>query len=109
MTFLKYANKGGFPCVESTGISSNGSGTTSITFNSHPFINGRFFGGFWVKIAQTLATGSDVINFNVFGTGETPLYLPTGDQATAANLVSAGNAVHLVFFDRDNNRLTLIA
>ena len=110
MTILRYANSRGLPCIESVGVSTEGT-TTTITFNSHPFANGRFQGGLWVKIAQTLASGTNVVQFNVTGVSNStiPVYLSTGDQATTQDLSSDGNAVHLCFYDRDNNRLQLIA
>lgn len=109
---MKFVNRNGFPCVESRSISSDGSGTTTIAFNRHNYLITNYFaGGFWIKIAQTLATGTDVIQFTIdnLPSFTTPLYLSTGDQATAADLVSDGNGVHLCFYDRDSNRLQLIA
>lgn len=108
--FLKRLNTKGIPAIESIGITSNGS-TTTITFKNHPYVSSYFAGGFWVKISQSLVSGSNVIQFATNGVSgsEMPLYLSTGDQATAANLVSNGTGIHLCFYDRDTNRLQLIA
>lgn len=109
---MKFVNRNGFPCVESKSVTSDGAGTTTITFNRHNYLITNYFaGGFWIKIAQTLANGSDDIVFTIdnLPSFTTPLYLSTGVQATAADLESDGNGVHLCFYDRDSNRLQLIA
>jgi hypothetical protein len=49
MALLKFANRTGFPCIESVGVNSNGT-TTTVSFNPHQGSR-NFFGGFWVKIA----------------------------------------------------------
>ena len=57
MALLKYANRFGFPCIESTSVTSDGTNTT-VSFNPHQ--NGdNFFGGFWVKIGQNVATSTE--------------------------------------------------
>lgn len=106
---LKALNTRGIPAIASIDVTS-ASGTTTVTFNNHPQLGIRFAGGFWVKIAQTLADGSDVIQFATSGIANSsiPLYLPNGDQATAEDLVSEGKSVYLCFYDRDSNYLQLI-
>ena len=37
--------------LESTGVTNNGTTSTTISFNPHRFISNRFYGGFWVKVA----------------------------------------------------------
>lgn len=106
---LKLLNTRGIPAIASVNVE-EGTGTTTVTFNNHPQLNYRFAGGFWVKIAQTLETGTNVIQFATNGVANStiPLYLSTGDQATAEDLESAGKSVFLCFYDRDSNYLQLI-
>lgn len=108
MALLKFANRTGFPCIESVGVNSNGT-TTTVSFNPHQGSQ-NFFGGFWVKIAQTVATSTEPLQFTTIGvTGSTvPVYLPTGIQATVANIATTGEGIFLLFYDRDNNKVTLI-
>lgn len=108
MSFLKFANTRGFPCIESTSITSDGTNTT-VSFNAHQGSN-NFFGGFWVKINQSVTTSTEPLYFTTTGvSGSTiPVYLSTGLQATVANIVTTGNGIFLLFYDRDNNRVTLI-
>lgn len=110
MTPLKFLNTRGIPAIESINVTTVGTVTT-ITFRNHPYVNSRFAGGFWVKIGQTIATGGNTIQFATDGVSNSTmsLYLPDGDEATAANVVSDGNAVHLCFYDSDTKRLTLVA
>ena len=109
MALLKYANRFGFPCIESTSVISDGTNTT-VSFNPHQ--NGdNFFGGFWVKIGQNVATSTEPLQFATTGVvGSTiPVYLQTGVQATVANIVTSGGGIFLLFYDKDNNRVTLIS
>ena len=109
MALLKYANRIGFPCIESTAVTSDGTNTT-VSFNPHQG-SVNFFGGFWVKISQTVVTGTEPLQFTTTGvSGSTiPVYLQSGTQATVANIVTFGGSVFLCFYDRDNNRVTLIS
>ena len=109
MALLKYANRFGFPCIESTSVTSDGTNTT-VSFNPHQ--NGdNFFGGFWVKIGQNVATSTEHLQFETTGVvGSTiPVYLQTGVQATVADIVTSGGGIFLLFYDKDNNRVTLIS
>ena len=108
MALLKYANRFGFPCIESTSVTSDGTNTT-VFFNPHQ--NGdNFFGGFWIKIGQNVATSTEPLQFTTTGVvGSTiPVYLQTGVQATVADIVTSGGGIFLLFYDKDNNRVTLI-
>lgn len=108
MAFLRFSNRNGFPNIEATSVTSDGTNTT-VSFNPH---NGsrNFFGGFWVKIPQTVTTSTEPLYFTTTGvSGSTvPVYLSSGAQATAANIVTTGGSVFLCFYDLDNNRVTLI-
>lgn len=111
MTPLRLLNTRGIPAIESKSAAVNVAGTVVVTFNSHPYVRGRFAGGFWVKIGQTVVAGTENVQFVTDGVPDSTytLYLPAGTEATAADIASDGNAVHLCFFDSDNNRLTLVA
>lgn len=108
MAFLKFANRNGFPCIEATSVTSDGTNTT-VAFNPH-FGSNNFFGGFWVKIPQTVATSTQPLQFTTVGvSGSTvPVYLSTGAQATVANIETTGGGIFLLFYDRDSNKVFLI-
>lgn len=107
---VRFVNRTGFPCIESASISSDGT-TSTITFDNHRLIQGGFSGGFWVRIPQTIVTGTDVVQFTITGvSGSTlPLFLSGGEQATLADIITTGGGVFLCFYDRPANRLQLIA
>lgn len=110
MAQLKFSNQGGMPNLEAVSVTSDGTNTT-VSFNSHPFrFTNRFFGGFWVKIPQTVADGTEPLQFATVGeAGSTvPVYLPNGTQATVGDIESTGPAVYMFFYDRDNNRVQII-
>lgn len=109
MALLRFSNRIGFPCIESTGVASDGTNTT-VSFSSHQG-SPNFFGGFWIKIPQTVATSTEPLLFTTVGvSGSTvPVYLSSGVQATVANIATTGGGVFLCFYDRDNNRVTLIS
>ena len=107
---LKRLNTRGIPAIQSIAVNTVDNVTT-VTFNNHPYVQDRFAGGFWVKIAQTIAPGTDVVQFTTSGVPNStvPLYLYDGTQATAANIASTGKGVHLCFYDSDSKQLQLIA
>lgn len=108
MAFLRFSNQRGFPCIEATSVTSDGTNTT-VSFNPHQG-SSNFFGGFWVKIPQNVATSTEPLQFTTTGVANStvPVYLASGTQATVANIVTTGGGVFLLFYDRDNNRVTLI-
>ena len=109
-TMLKFSNQGGFPLLESTGVTNNGTTSTTISFNPHRFISNRFYGGFWVKVAQEV-TGSNPIFFNIVGVPNSNIavYNNNGTQLTATDLAGTGGQIYLFFYDRDSNKTILIA
>ena len=110
MAQLKFSNRNGFPCIEATSVTSDGTNTT-VTFNSHPLVQtGRFFGGFFFKIAQAVTTSTEPLYFTTSGVQNStvPIYLANGTQATVASIASTGPAVYEAFYDSDNNRVQLI-
>ena len=52
MSLLKVSNKGGFPCIESTGNNLTSTSSTYI-FNAHQFVNNNFYGGLFIQITDT--------------------------------------------------------
>lgn len=108
MAVLRFSNRIGFPNIEATGVTSDGTNTT-VSFNPHTGSQ-NFFGGFWVKIPQAVTTSTEPLYFTTTGvSGSTvPVYLQSGAQATVASIVTTGGSVFLCFYDRDNNRVTLI-
>ena len=107
---VKFVNRRGFPCVESTAINTDGT-TSTFVFDDHKLISSGFSGGFWVRIPQTIETGTNVVQFTITGVSGTtiPVYLSNGEQATLADFVTTGGGVFLCFYDRIANRLQLIA
>lgn len=108
MAQLKFSNRYGFPNIEATSVTSDGTNTT-VSFNPHTNTN-SFFGGFWVKIPQVVATSAEPLQFSTVGIANStvPVYLNTGAQATVANIASTGQSIYLCFYDRDSNRVQLI-
>lgn len=110
--WLKFVNQGGFPAIQSINETTNGNNTT-FSFNDHPYRQThRFYGGFFVKIPQVNeTTAGNLVFFDTQGVGGSivPVYLYSGAQATIANFTSSISQVRLCFYDRDNNRVQLIA
>lgn len=110
MSVLKFSNQGGFPLLESTAVTTQGTNTI-ISFNPHRFtLSNRFYGGFWVKIAQEV-TGTNPIFFNTVGipNSNIPVYNNNGVQLTGTDLAGTGGQIYLFFYDRDSNKTILIA
>lgn len=104
---VKFVNRRGFPCIESNSTT----GTATFVFDNYKLIQSEFSGGFWVRINQTVATGTDAVFFTINGVNDStiPVYLSNGTQATLANFETTGGGVFLMFYDRNINRLQLIA
>lgn len=110
MSVLKFSNQGGFPLLESTAVTNDGTTSTIISFNPHRFtLSNRFYGGFWVKVAQEVS-GSNPIFFNTVGipNSQVPVYQNDGTQLTATELAGTGGQIYLFFYDRDANKTILI-
>lgn len=110
--WLKFVNQGGFPSIQSTAVTTNGTVTT-FSFNDHPYRQtNRFYGGFFVKIAQdtTAVTATNTVKFDTVGIGGSAVdvYQPNGNLATANELTSKGQSVYLCFYDRDANRVQIL-
>ena len=105
---LTYANRT-FPTIEVQSVSSAGTVTT-FGFNAHAN-RGNFFGGFYVKVPQNVATSTNTVEFSTIGVAGSniPLYLYNGTQATVAQLVTSGGGILLCFYDRSANRLQLLS
>lgn len=110
--WLKFVNQGGFPAMQSIAEVTEGSNTT-FSFNNHPYRQThKFSGGFFVKIPQVVSTDTgNLVFFDTQGVegSSVPVYLYSGAQATVANFTSTIPQVRLCFYDRDSNRVQLIA
>lgn len=106
---VKFVNRRGFPCVESNSINEDGT-TTTFVFDNHHLIQSGFSGGFWVRLNQAVS-GTNVVQFTITGVSDStlPLYLSNGSQATLGDVETTGGGVFLCFYDRNANRLQLIA
>lgn len=110
MAQLRFSNVNGFPNLEAVSVTSDGTNTT-VAFNSYPLSqSNRFFGGFWVKIPQAVAAGTEPLLFTTVGVnGSTvPVYLSDGTQATVASIATSGGSIFLFFYDRDSGRVQKI-
>lgn len=71
MQQLKFVNQGGFPAIQTSNVTTNGTVTT-FSFNDHPYRQtNRFFGGFFVKINSNTAdiTDTNTVKFDTIGVG----------------------------------------
>ncbi len=110
-TILKTVNGRGIPALNADSVSSDGT-TTTVSFSPHPLVGERFSGFFVVRFQTPVATSAEPVQFTTTGVAGTtvPLYLNTGAQATAADLTSTtGPTFRLFFYDRESNRLQLVA
>ena len=106
MTPLRYANRNGFPCLESTGATLS---TTALTynFNRHPFVNNYFYGGFYVKLSDTPTAPSTAVPviFTTAGGNATAVLDKSGTAVTTATIA---DGIYLAFYDRDSDKLQLL-
>ena len=106
MTPLRYSNRGGFPCIESTGANLT---TTALTynFNRHPYVNNYFYGGFFVKITDTptAPTTAVPVQFATPGGATVPVLDQKGSPVTTATIT---NGLYLGFYDRGLNQLQIL-
>jgi hypothetical protein len=101
MTPIRFSNRAGFPCLESTGTSLT---TTSLTysFTSYPILD-YFYGGIFVKLVNTPAapTTAVPVYFN-----QVPVLDAQGEAVTTDTL--PGDGIYLVFYDKDSKKLQLL-
>lgn len=96
----------GVPSLETIGAVE----TLVITFQPHRELNANWSGEFFVNINAPVVTGAQPVVFKTAGVaGYTPLWLFNGVQATAASLTTTTGGVVACFFNRDTNRLQLMA
>lgn len=103
---LRYSNRNGFPCLESTGVTLSTSALT-YTFNRHPYVNNYFYGGFFVKLDSTPTAPSTAVpvQFTTPGGSTVPVLDKTGAAVTTASIA---DGIYLAFYDRDSNKLQLL-
>ncbi len=96
----------GVPSLETIGAVE----TLVLTFQPHRALNDSWSGAFFVEIPSAVVTGAQPVIFRTAGvTGYVPLYLFNGVQATAASLTTTTGGVVMCFYNRDTNRLQLMA
>lgn len=108
--YVRRANRSGIPLILSVSYASDGTNTV-FSFNNHVNLGDNYTGNFLVKFPEVVTTSAQPVVFNTIGAGSpTPLYLNTGVQATVADLAStAAPTYHEFVYDRESNRLQLIA
>lgn len=96
----------GVPTLETIGAVE----TLVITFQPHKELNANWSGAFFVEIASPIVTGAQPVVFRTQGvTGYVPLMLFNGVQATSASLTTTTGGVVMCFYNRDENKLQLMA
>lgn len=96
----------GIPSLETIGAVE----TLVLTFQAHRELNSNWSGGFFVEIPSAIVTGAQPVVFRTQGvTGFVPLMLFNGVQATAAALTTTTGGVVMCFYNRDSNKLQLMA
>jgi hypothetical protein len=106
MTPLRYSNRFGFPCIESTSATLTTTGLT-YTFNRHPYVNNYFYGGLFVKLESTPTAPSTAVPvyFETQGNSAVAVLDKNGTALTTANIA---DGIYLAFYDRDSNKLQLL-
>ena len=109
MSLLRFSNKGGFPCIESTGNNLTSTSSTYI-FNAHQFVNNNFYGGLFIKITDTPTAPETAVPIQFTTAGVTNSTIPVlNAQGTALTTATfPGNGIYLAFYDRDTNNLQLL-
>jgi len=100
-------NQNGIPCIESRSITET---TTTVTynFNPSPAVSPRFSGLIAVRIDEVPTNTALPISFNVPSIAGTTIAL-TGFSEVAVTGADLEEGIHLVFYDRTNGILQLIA
>lgn len=110
--WLKFVNQGGIPAIQNISVNTTGTVTT-FSFNDHPYRQtNRFYGFFVVKFPNPITeTSTNTVKFDTQGVGgsSVDVYSVTGEALTIADLTSTAQTVRLFFYDRDSNRVQLIA
>ena len=113
MQWLKFVNQGGIPAIQCINVTADDTaGTTTFSFNDHPYRQtNRFYGFFAVKFPNAITgTGTNKVKFDTQGVGGSAIdvYQPNGQIATINELTSLGQSVYMCFYDKDNNRVQII-
>uniref|UniRef100_A0AAU8MJL5 Capsid protein n=1 Tax=Geladintestivirus 1 TaxID=3233133 RepID=A0AAU8MJL5_9CAUD len=111
MGTYKNVNRGLIPAI--IVISENTVGTvTTFVFNNLPRREVAYFAGLFVaKFPNAVtATTTNTVQFETQGISNStvPVYGTSGAPITIADLTSTDQAVHLFFYDSDNNRVQLM-
>lgn len=108
MTPLRYTNRNGFYCIESTNADLTSTGLT-YTFNRHPFVNNYFYGGLYIKISDTPTAPTTAVPVYFITSGlsnsQTAVLDKNGNAVTTATIA---DGIYLAFYDRDTNKLQLL-
>lgn len=102
-----WVNRRGSAAIGSTGVTVN---TTNVvfTFRNHAFLNANYRGTVFVKLAQSIPTGTTTTLPIVFETNGTTQAVTkfNGEALTVADI--AGTGVYQLWFERDTNTLQLM-
>jgi hypothetical protein len=101
MTPVRYSNRAGFPCLEST---TNSLTSVDLTYNfaTYPIMD-YFYGGMFIKITNTPTAPETAV----------PVYFndivvldAQGEPLTTETF--PGNGIYLAFYDKDSKKLQLL-
>lgn len=110
MAVLKFANRLGFPCIETTDVTLTTTEET-FTFQNHPYLKIRFQGGFFIKVTgtNTAPTTAVPIKFNTQGVANSAVsvYDAQGTELTTATW--PGDGIYLMWFDYSDSKVRLIS
>ena len=104
---FSYVNTRGIPVIATTDVTVNTDNVT-FTFPNHAFVNTAYRGIVFIKIEQTIPTGT---------TTTLPIYFQTNGSSIAVTKVAsdpvtvadiAGTGVYQVYYDKTSNTLQLM-
>ena len=109
MTPIRFANRNGFPCIETTGNTLTTTAST-YSFNSHPFVMNHFYGGLFIKVTNTPTAPETAVPVQFTTTGVTGSTVAVLDAQGVALTTSTfpGDGIYLGFYDRDTDKLQLL-
>lgn len=110
MAVLRYVNGRGIPCIESVSAVLTDTGLT-FGFNRHLNADNMFSGLIAVKVENTFTAPETAVPvyFTTQGVSGSTVQLTTFDGEAVTTTTWTGTGIHLVFYDREDNVLQLIA
>lgn len=110
MAALRYVNTRGIPCIESVNAVLTDT-TLTFGFNKHPYVGNNFSGLIAVKVENTFTAPETAVPvfFTTQGVPGSTIALTTLNGEAVTTDTWTGTGIHIVFYDREDNVLQLIA